>query len=134
MSRRRNSRLWRYWGYIVLGVLVLGVATAALGPVAIAVMTALVILYSLFQAPVTCGAVNRTSATGSKEYCRNNSSGLLLGCHNRQHKKQKFKSLFWGTRWHTNTEGLWATPSTRLATVSGIVGTVTGIWGVTQAS
>jgi hypothetical protein len=110
MARWRRSKLWRYWGYIALGVLIIGVANAALGPAAILILTSLVILYSLFQAPVTCGAVNRTRAGGAVEYCRNNSSGLLLGCSVRNHKKQKFQSLFWGTRWHTNTAGLWQHP------------------------
>ena len=62
------------------------------------VMTLLVIVWALFSAPTWCGAVNRQRG-GEVEYCRNNSSGLLLGCWIRQHKFQHFTSAWWITNW-----------------------------------
>jgi hypothetical protein len=44
-------------------------------------------LFLLLGAPVWCSAENRTGG-----YCRNNSTGLLLGCHLRYHRWQKLKS------------------------------------------
>jgi hypothetical protein len=44
---------------------------------------------ALFLAPVWCGAFTRKN-----EFCRNNSWGLLLGCHLREHRWQKFKMIF----------------------------------------
>ena len=55
-------------------------------------MTLLVIVWSLFAAPTWCGAVNRKRGA-EVEYCRNNASGLLLGCRIRQHK---FDRAPWG--------------------------------------
>ena len=52
--------------------------------------------------PVLCAdvvrCVNRQRG-GEVEYCRNNSSGLLLGCWIRQHKFQHFTSAWWITNW-----------------------------------
>ncbi len=121
--------MWQYWGYALFIVLILSVATAQVGPGISALMTALLIGYVLFQAPVWCGAQNRTRGQ-NVEYCRNNSSGLLLGCWLRQHKWQKFKTPWWGAKWRENTRGLWAGPAAKFATVTGVTGTVTGIWGV----
>jgi hypothetical protein len=44
-------------------------------------------LFLLLGAPVWCGAENRSGG-----YCRNNATGLLLGCHLRYHRWQKLKA------------------------------------------
>jgi hypothetical protein len=74
-------------------------------------------LWALFLAPAWCGAANRQTG----EFCRNNSWGLLLGCHIRQHKWQKFKMLFLERRWGQLTRGLWSSPGAALATISGLI-------------
>lgn len=81
------------------------------------------ILWSLFMAPAWCGAAIRRRG----EFCRNNSWGLLLGCHIREHRLQKFKLIFVQRRWAQFTRGLFSGPSAVLATVSGMIGTVASV-------
>ncbi|MER7439997.1 hypothetical protein [Micromonospora avicenniae] len=129
MASRGKSNLWRYWGYGVLAVLLLSLAGSGFGPGIYAVLVGLLILFVLIQAPVYCGAINRKRGGGVK-FCRNNSSGLVLGCHLRQHKWQKFGRDRWSLGWREKTKGIWTGASAKLANVSGLVGTVTGIIGV----
>lgn len=42
-------------------------------------------VYFFFRVPAWCGA------SGREGTCRNNSKGVLMGCHLRQHKWRKFK-------------------------------------------
>jgi hypothetical protein len=72
-------------------------------------------------APVWCGADTRRH-----ESCRNNSWGLLLGCHLREHRWQKFKMMFVNRRWQQLNRGLWSSPAEVLATVSGLI-TIVGV-------
>ena len=128
MASRNRYKLWRYWGYGILAVLILPLGSDAFGPGIYAILVGMLIFFVLFQAPVYCGAINRRR--GGIEFCRNNSAGLLLGCHLRQHKWQKFGQEWWSLGWRQKTKGIWTGASARLATVSGIVGTITGIIGV----
>jgi hypothetical protein len=80
------------------------------------VLSGAVTLWALFVAPAWCGAAIRQRG----QFCRNNSWGLLLGCHLRQHKWQKLKLIFVTRRWQQFTRGLWSGPSAILATVSGV--------------
>ncbi len=132
VASRKPTALWRYWGLIPFAIIIISVGTASgLGPGTYLILIGLLMFYVLFQAPVWCGAVNRTRSKGPVDYCRNNSSGLLLGCNQvRQHKLQKLKSLWWTARWRENTKGLWAGPPAKLATLTGLIGTVTGIYGI----
>lgn len=131
----RSPNLWRYWGLLPFAVMLVSLGTASgLGPLAYLVLTALLIFYVLFQAPVWCGAVNRTRSSGSIDFCRNNSSGLILGCSRvRQHKWQKLHNVWWSTKWREKTAGLWAGPAAKFATITGLFGTFTGIYGMIQA-
>ncbi|MGW4947204.1 hypothetical protein ACWEOZ_37090 [Actinoplanes sp. NPDC004185] len=126
---KSKSKLWRFWGYGVLAVLLLSLGSNAFGPVLYAVLVGLLIFFVLFQAPVYCGAINRRRGA-DVEFCRNNSAGLLLGCHLRQHKWSKFGQEWWSLGWRQKTKGIWTGAAAKLATVSGVVGTVTGIIGV----
>jgi hypothetical protein len=81
--------------------------------------------YFLFQAPLWCGA-----ATREGEACRNNSSGLLIGCHLREHKWQKIKMTFVSRRWHELNRGLWATPRDGVTTLSGVAAAVSALAAV----
>ena len=81
--------LTRYWGYLAVVIAVAGFFLRSIG-LAIVIALALAGLgYFLFQAPVWCGAETRKN-----QWCRNNSHGLLLGCHLRQHKLQRVKQTF----------------------------------------
>lgn len=132
MRNGKKLILRRYWGYIPFSLLLLSLGAKGLGAGVYVVLTSLLLGYILFQAPVWCGAVNRMRGREA-EYCRNNSYGLLLGCnHVRQHKWQKLRSLWWTARWRENTRGLWVGPAAKFATVTGLVGTITGIWGMVK--
>lgn len=129
MAARGKSKLWQYWGYGVLAVLLLSLGSSAFGPGIYAVLVGLLLLFVLFQAPMYCGAINRKRG-GVVEFCRNNSTGLILGCHLRQHKWQKFGHDWWSLSWHQKTRGIWTGAQAKLATLSFVIGTVTGVIGV----
>jgi uncharacterized protein YjeT (DUF2065 family) len=78
--------------------------------------------YFLLQAPAWCGAVTR-----GEQMCRNNASGLLLGCHLRQHKWQKLKLAFVPSGWRQLNRGLWSDPKTTLATIGAVLGIVSTV-------
>jgi len=59
------------------------------GPLAVSGLFTISALWMLLAAPTWCGAHTR-----KEDYCRNNSYGLLVGCHFRHHKWQRFKQLF----------------------------------------
>ena len=111
--------LRKYWGLTVLAFLVIAWTTAQLGPGVLALLSVAVLFWAGLQAPAWCGAANRSGA-----WCRNNSRGLFLGCHLREHKWQKFQRIFYSRRWADLTQGLWATPGAKLATVSGVASIV----------
>lgn len=129
MASRGKSKLWQYWGYGVLAVLLLSLGSTAFGPAVYAVLLGLLLLFVLFQAPVYCGAINRRRGS-VVEFCRNNSFGLLLGCHLRQHKWQKLGSDWWSLSWREKTQGLWSGGQAKLATLSFVVGTVVSVVGL----
>ncbi|MFE9956914.1 hypothetical protein [Micromonospora sp. NPDC005299] len=106
----------KYWGYLAFILLIMGWWTRAMGPTALIVVSVLVALYFLFQAPVWCAAINRDGTL-----CRNNSSGLLLGCSMRQHKFQKLKMTFVRHGWRRMNRGLWASPRECLTTIGAVV-------------
>jgi hypothetical protein len=121
--------LRRYWGLAVLALLLFA-WTKQVGPGSLFVLSGLVIFWAAFQAPLWCGAVNRsgTRRQGEQEaatkFCRNNAYGLLMGCRLREHRWQKFQMIFYSRRWRELTRGMWMTPTARLATVSGVAGIV----------
>lgn len=123
-----RRKLLRWWGLLPITAMVIwfGVARPEVGPFAVG--TLLVVLWSLFSAPLTCGAVNRGRGD-AVEYCRNNSSGMLLGCWIRNHKWQRFTRAWWNSSWRDKTRGLWTGPSAKLATVAAVIGIVTGVFG-----
>jgi hypothetical protein len=115
----------KYWGYLVLLLLITAWWTSAVGPLALVVLSVLVMVFFLFRAPVFCCAVNRDGSL-----CRNNSRGLLLGCSYRQHKLQKLKMTVVPHQWRALNRGLWVSPKEGLATlvsVGGLVSTVTSL-------
>jgi hypothetical protein len=131
MASRAKAKLWRYWGYAVAAILIISVLNNAAGPATYAVLTGVLVLYILFQAPATCAAINRIAQrAGEVDYCRNNSGGMLLGCHIRQHKFQKLKGVWWAQSWRNKTKGMLSGGPAIFATLTGIIGTITGIFGM----
>ena len=89
-SMRVLSRLLtRYWGYLALIIAVAGFFAHSLGLAVILALSLAALGYFLLQAPVWCCAVTRTG-----QPCRDNSNGLLLGRHRRQHKWQRLRQAF----------------------------------------
>ena len=121
-------RLVRYWwGLVPLLYLLLGTSTFYGSAVPYIAFSALVLVWSLLGAPAVCCAVNRqTSRSGELLYCRNNSSGLLLGCNQvRAHKWQKFQGLWWTAIFRRRGwKDLWGSPKNWISTISGILGIV----------
>ncbi|WP_143013099.1 hypothetical protein [Actinopolyspora mzabensis] len=84
----------KYWGYAVALVLLYGWFSATLGAGVLVLLSAATFFYALFQAPVWCCAETR-----GKNFCHNNASGILMGCHLREHRWQKFKMLARKSSW-----------------------------------
>src|SRR5271166_5162062 len=81
--------LTRYWGYLAVVIAVAGFFLHSIGLAVVIALALAALGYFLFQAPMWCGAETRKN-----EWCRNNSHGLLLGCHIREHKWQRVKQTF----------------------------------------
>lgn len=129
-SRRLLRQLWRWWG-VILVVIMLVFFGQGLSFLPYLIMTGLVIAWVLFSAPTYCGAINRRAGPGGEiQYCRRNSSGLLLGCHLQYHKLDKFRTAWWSTTWRNKTQGLWSGASAKFATLTGLVGLLTGVSGM----
>lgn len=111
--------LQRYWGYLALGLVILGWVTHTAGYAVILIMSLAALVYFLVQAPLTCGADIRKG-----DHCRNNSHGLLLGCWIRQHKWQRARDIFVSRRWQNVTRDLTGSPKDILGTIGGIVSIV----------
>lgn len=88
------KNLSRYWGYLLLLFVLAGWVTGDVGPAVLTLTSVAASLYFLFQAPMWCGARTRKD-----EFCRNNSRGLLVGCHHRQHKWQTMVMLTHVSQW-----------------------------------
>jgi hypothetical protein len=121
VPRNKKKGLARWLG-LTLVVAVLAALPSREVPAAILfLLSGLGLVWVLFLAPVWCGADTRRH-----EFCRNNSYGLLLGCHLKQHRAQKLKMMFVNRRWQQLNKGLWSNPPAILATVSGII-TIIGV-------
>lgn len=91
--------LRRYWGYVLLLAIIVVWGTRQREPGVLAVLSGIAALYFLFQAPLWCCAETRQD-----QLCRNNSSGLLMGCHIREHKWQRLKMAFYPVAGVSSTE------------------------------
>jgi hypothetical protein len=123
--------LRRYWGFLALVAALAGWAGLILGKVATTIVGLILVLsvaalgYFLFQAPLWCGAMTREGTL-----CRNNSSGLLIGCHLREHKWQKLKMAFVPKAWRQLNRGLWVTPREGVTTLAGLGSVVSALAAV----
>ncbi|WP_406636251.1 hypothetical protein [Amycolatopsis sp. WGS_07] len=126
-GRKRKKKTGSLWSFLAFIAVIALWAIPAIGPGVIAVLSAFVVLYGLFQAPTWCCAPTRKN-----EFCRNNANGILLGCHLRQHKWQKLKMAFKEQapakalrRMLSNVNGVAASLSAVAGTVSASAATVT---------
>ena len=126
MSRSKNS-LARWWGFALVVALLAALPTRAVPATMLFALSGLGLVWALFLAPVWCGAVTRKG-----EFCRNNSWGLLLGCHLREHRWQKFKMMFVSRRWQQLNRGLWSSPGAVLAAVSGLITIILFVAAIAQ--
>ncbi|KAA0932230.1 hypothetical protein [Streptomyces apricus] len=122
--------LGHWWGVLAGALLIAAWINKAAGPAVIIVLSVAVLLWSFFQAPVTCGAPTR----GRTDGCRNNATGLLMGCHIRQHRWQKLKMLFLRRQVRAFCSGLFSDGKAVLVTlaaagsfVSGLVALIPGV-------
>ena len=111
MSRKKKSFIIRNWGYLLLVLAVIFWAVRDIGPGTALIAFALAGTWTLFAAPVWCGAEIRGGRS-----CRNNSYGLLGGCHLREHRWQRFKSLFKLRQFGETFRGWFTGPQNRIAT------------------
>lgn len=124
---RTNKSLARWWGFALVVALLAALPTRAVPATLLFALSGLGLVWALFLAPVWCGAVTRRN-----EFCRNNSWGLLLGCHLREHRWQKFRMIFVTRRWQQLNRGLWSSPAAVLATISGLITIILFIAAIVQ--
>ncbi len=127
--------LRRYWGSPLLALLVLSwmafVGSRIPRPTAIAftmVLSAADAYYFAFSVPMWCNAVNRNGTL-----CRENSTGVLWGCHRRQHKWQRLKMVVVRARWRQLYKELFSTAPQGFATISGSMATLSTVIASTTA-
>jgi hypothetical protein len=108
--------LQRYWGYIALALAIFGWVTHVFGYAVILIVSLVALVYFLVQAPLTCGAEIR-----GRQHCRNNSNGILLGCHIRQHKWQRVRDIFVSRKWRNVIHDLTGSPKDILGTIGGFL-------------
>ncbi|MFI6250603.1 hypothetical protein [Streptomyces sp. NPDC051016] len=125
-SGARSSRLGglgQWWGVIAGALLIAAWINEAAGPVVIITLSAAVLLWSFFQAPVTCGAPVR----GRTDGCRNNATGLLMGCHIRQHRWQKLRMLIIRRQVRNFCSGLFSDGKATLVTLAALGSFLSGL-------
>jgi hypothetical protein len=131
---RKGSNDWlrKWWGYLALFVVIVAWISLIAGKVAAsAVAVGILVLsvaaggYFLFLAPVGwCRAEGRQGA------CRNNTNGLLRGCHIRQHKWQRLTMALRARRWRELGARTWAMTEGKAATLGGLGSAVSGVAAV----
>jgi|SoiMethySBSTD1v2_1073268.scaffolds.fasta_scaffold320504_1 hypothetical protein len=127
MSTRTKRLLRRYWGWPALALAIIGWFSGFGWPLLIG-LSLISGAYFLLGAPLWCGVP--TSRDGHS--CRNNSTGILIGCSINHHKKQRLQMLANPGNWG---QGLWDSPKDRLntlaalATVCSFAGSIIGAAG-----
>lgn len=135
MARSTNrlvGGLAKWWGVLAGALLIAAWVNRTVGPAVVIVLSCAVAVWCLIQAPVTCGAPIRSR--GGVDGCRNNASGLLLGCHIRQHRFQKLKMLILRRQMKEFCTGLFSDAKSTLVTfvaistiISALVALVPGV-------
>ncbi|WP_225841412.1 hypothetical protein [Streptomyces albus] len=128
-SGARNKKLGglgQWWGVLAGVLLIAAWVNKAAGPAVVISLSAVVFLWCFFQAPVTCKADVR----GRTDGCRNNASGLLLGCHIRQHRLQKLKMLIVRRQVRAFCTGLFSDGKATIVTLAGLGSFASGLAAV----
>ncbi|MBQ0987304.1 hypothetical protein KBZ10_22850 [Streptomyces sp. F63] len=120
---KKLGGLGQWWGVLVGSLLIAAWINKAAGPVVIVLLSSGVLLWCFFQAPVTCQAEVR----GRTDGCRNNASGLLLGCHIRQHRWQKLKMLVVRRQVRAFCSGLFSDGKATVVTLAGLGSFASGL-------
>ncbi len=120
---RRFGGLGQWWGVVTGALLVAAWINSVAGPAVVVALSVLTGVWCFFQAPVTCGAPVRGRADG----CRNNASGLLLGCHIRQHRWQKLRMLFLRRQLRAFCSGLFSDGKATVVTLAGVGSFLSGL-------
>jgi hypothetical protein len=115
--------LGKWWGVLAGFLLIAAWINQAAGPPVVIGLSAIVLLWCFFQAPVTCKAEVRGRADG----CRNNAAGLLLGCHIRQHRWQKLKMLIVRRQIRAFCRGLFSDGKAVVVTLAGLGSFASGL-------
>jgi hypothetical protein len=122
-SAKRFGGLGKWWGVLTGALLIAAWINHVVGPLVVIGLSAATAAWCLFKAPVTCGAPVR----GRPDGCRNNASGLLLGCHIRQHRWQKLKMLFVRRQLREFCTGLFSDGKATIVTFAGIGSLLSGL-------
>ncbi|WP_328968827.1 hypothetical protein [Streptomyces sp. NBC_00239] len=115
--------LGQWWGVLAGLLLIAAWVNRTAGPAVVIALSAGTLGWCLFQAPVSCGAPVRGRADG----CRNNASGLLLGCHIRQHRWQKLKMLVLRRQLRAFCAGLFSDGKAAVVTLAGVGSLLSGL-------
>ncbi len=122
-GKTRFGGLEQWWGVLAGALLIAAWINSTAGPAAVVALSAAVLIWCFFQAPVTCGAPIR----GRTDGCRNNAAGLLLGCHIRQHRWQKLKMLILRRQLRAFCAGLFSDGKAAIVTLAGLGSFVSGL-------
>lgn len=115
--------LGQWWGVLAGLLLIAAWVNKAAGPAVVIGLSAVMLVWCFFQAPVTCKAEVR----GRPDGCRNNAAGLLLGCHIRQHRWQKLKMLIVRRQVRAFCRGLFSDGKAVVATLAGVGSFASGL-------
>lgn len=115
--------LGQWWGVLAGLLLIAAWINSSAGPAVVIALSAITLVWCLFQAPVTCGAPVR----GRDDGCRNNASGILLGCHIRQHRWQKLRMLILRRQVREFCAGLFSDGKATVVTLAGVGSFVSGL-------
>lgn len=106
--------LWKWYGYLLIAVLIL--TWGAIGRGALLAILALVIVYFAVSVPSVCFAITRRG-----QLCRNNAKGIMMGCHLREHRWQKWRLALVPHGWRRLGQWLLRQPRMPLVTAASAV-------------
>lgn len=125
---RTSRRTWRRIRAVLIWLaipILVWVWTEPVQPTVRGTLSTVYALFFLLAAPVWCGADTR-----GRTSCRNNSTGLLIGCYPRQHRWQKLSSLVRVDHARTMLRRLFRDPATGAAIVgaAAALGSAAAAW------
>jgi len=113
-------------GYFLLVLVLAGWFYTNIGPAPLALGSALVLLFTLFMAPMPCCAETRTEG----QYCRRNGTGILGGCYLKAHKWQNAKALVRRQSWAGLARHVFTSISGNATAISALAATASAVAAV----